>query len=331
LKYPPLDCIIMNFATHAWESEWARRVGLHWFITTKISRLGFLLSTGTTWGFNQWGGFRYNMTWDQGRKHIVNKSPRCMALINRRIKRRSRFGWLYAWWDTAEPDALDVDLVQGPVHHVSSDAVYFEQKSGITKVEADVVVLATGYRQRFPFLYEHRKDGKDDPLPSEHFVCCPDEPRLAFFGFVRPNVGAIPPMSELQAMWWCEKLAGRVQRSGRTDYRLQEHKLDYAVDYGTYMFVLAAEIDAAPSLRSLVSKPKQLAACAFGQAHVPIFRLLGPFASADCEDVVETELFQVLFRRPFMMNLIFVLEALGFATINGAVLGLGAARSLLAR
>ena len=88
LKYPPLDCIIMNFATHAWETDWARRVGLHWFITTKISRLGFLLSTGSSWGFNQWGGFRYNMTWDQGRKHIVNKSPKCMALINRRLKRR---------------------------------------------------------------------------------------------------------------------------------------------------------------------------------------------------------------------------------------------------
>jgi len=112
---------------------------------------------------------------------------------------------------------------------------------------------------------------------------------------------------------------------------LQEHRLDYAVDYGTYMFVLSGEINAAPSLRSLVSKPKQLAACAFGQAHIPIFRLLGPFASADCTDVVETELFQVLFRRPLMMNLVFVLEAFGFAAINGAVLGLGAARSVLAR
>ena len=35
------------------------------------------------------------------------------------------------------------------------------------------------------------------------------EPRLGFIGFVRPNVGAIPPMAELQAMWWLERVRGR--------------------------------------------------------------------------------------------------------------------------
>ena len=69
------------------------------------------------------------------------------------------------------------------------------------EVAADVVVLATGYRQTFPFL-KRASDGLDDALPTEHFICDPDDPDLAFFGFARPNVGAIPPMAELQAMWW---------------------------------------------------------------------------------------------------------------------------------
>eukprot|EP00966_Prymnesium_polylepis_P022864 525971-Prymnesium_polylepis.1 len=40
--------------------------------------------------------------------------------------------------------------------------------------------------------------GAEDPLPSEHFIVSPAEPTLSFIGFVRPNVGAIPPMAELQ-------------------------------------------------------------------------------------------------------------------------------------
>lgn len=99
---PPLDCIIMNYGTHYWESEFAQRVGLHWWITTKFTRLGFLFSTGTTYGFNQWVGKRFNMTWDEGRKHIVNKSARTMPLLSRKAKREAN--WLvrkiYSYWDT---------------------------------------------------------------------------------------------------------------------------------------------------------------------------------------------------------------------------------------
>ena len=41
-----------------------------------------------------------------------------------------------------------------------------------------------------------------DVLPSNHVSF----DRLAFLGFVRPNVGAIPPMAEMQAMWWALRL-----------------------------------------------------------------------------------------------------------------------------
>jgi hypothetical protein len=56
----------------------------------------------------------------------------------------------------------------------------------------------------------------EDPLPSEHFIMDPREPRLAFLGFVRPNVGAIPPMAELQAMWWALRLRRLVSDHHRT-------------------------------------------------------------------------------------------------------------------
>jgi len=338
---PPLDCIIMNYGTHYWESAFAQRVGLHWWITTKFTRLGFLIMTGTTYGFNQWVGRRYNMTWDEGRKHIVNKSARCMPLLSRTAKRKA--GWLrrtvYSFWDSSIPEgAKDIDLIEGSVNCLKGKTVHYDTKDGVRTVEADLVVLATGYRQRFPFLYGKDKAdqgmptdvGKtaDDPLPTEHFIVNPDEPRLAYIGFVRPNVGAIPPMAELQAMWWCEKLEDKLACQANDYYKLHESRLNYGVDYGYYMFALAREIRAVPSLLYwIIRRPKIALTCGFGQAHVPIFRLQGPFATKEAQEVCAGELFSPLMKRPFMMNCVFFVEALCFAVINGVACALENPRS----
>uniref|UniRef100_A0A7S3K387 FAD/NAD(P)-binding domain-containing protein n=1 Tax=Aureoumbra lagunensis TaxID=44058 RepID=A0A7S3K387_9STRA len=83
---PPLDTILANFGTHAWESNWSRNYSFHWWITTKLNRLGMLLTTGSSIGFNQYCGRSDSMTWDEGRKHVVNKATKCMALLNRPVK-----------------------------------------------------------------------------------------------------------------------------------------------------------------------------------------------------------------------------------------------------
>lgn len=323
-KLPPLDCIIMNFATHAWESKWAQRVGMHWWVTTKFTRLGFLLMTGCSYGFNQWVGRRYNMTWDEGRKHIVNKSSKCMPLLTRRAKRSAPW-WqrcLYSMWDAPVNDVgVDIDLVEGSITHLEGNAVNFNTASGPRRVECDVVLLATGYRQQFPFLSVAAKTGGDDPLPEEHFIINPEEPRLAYIGFIRPNVGAIPPMAEVQAMWWCEKLenklAGKASELDQACYKLKESRLPYGVDYGYYMFALAREMGAVPSLLYwLVRNPRVFVTCAFGQAHVPIFRLQGPFCDPEAENTCSAELFNVILRRPVLMNTVFLVEAICFGAVN---------------
>eukprot|EP00435_Cladocopium_sp_Y103_P064416 s1261_g26.t1 len=53
----------------------------------------------------------------------------------------------------------------------------------------------------------------EDPLPQRHFLADPRQPRLSYIGFIRPNVGAIPPMAEMQAMWWCRLLENQVKDS----------------------------------------------------------------------------------------------------------------------
>ena len=44
----------------------------------------------------------------------------------------------------------------------------------------------------------------------------------------RPNVGAIPPMAEMQTFWWIERLRGRVRRGKlAASYGLLGKKLNY--------------------------------------------------------------------------------------------------------
>ena len=187
--------------------------------------------------------------------------------------------------------------------------------------KADVIVLATGYKQSFPFLdsaikEEFQREGKnsslgidEDYLPCEHFIVGKSRPRLGFIGLVRPNVGAIPPMSELQVMWWLEKMRGRVQmlkRRGPVTYMVLGKKYQYGVDYGNYMHRVAEDINAAPTLGMLASSRspfKALYTYCMGQSMVSLFRLQGPFESEKCWDVVLGELWRVCMRRGWAENL----------------------------
>mmetsp|Transcript_57684 Transcript_57684/g.171660 ORF Transcript_57684/g.171660 Transcript_57684/m.171660 type:complete len:175 (-) Transcript_57684:206-730(-) len=128
-------------------------------------------------------------------------------------------------------------------------------------------------------------------------------------------------MAELQAMWWCQRLEGRLTEAGskldEACYKLKDSRLPYGVDYGYYMFALAREMGAAPSLLHwLFRDPRIFVTCAFGQAHVPLFRLQGPFQDAAARATCRGELFSVILRRPIMMNAVFLLEALCFGAVN---------------
>ena len=195
--------------------------------------------------------------------------------------------------------------------------------------EADLIVLATGYKQSFPFLdsqiqNEFREEAKDgdtctgddtgpynldeEYLPSQHFICSKARPRLGFVGFVRPNVGAIPPMSEVQVMWWLENMKGKVNMltsSGPPSYLVLGRKYSYGVDYGNYMHRVAEDISAAPTLSTLAksSHPfRALYTYCIGQSMVSLFRLQGPYESNICWDVVIGELWRVCLKRGLAEN-----------------------------
>ena len=156
--------------------------------------------------------------------------------------------------------------------------------------------------------YTHASN--EDHLPQQHFITGKSRPRLGFVGFARPNVGAIPPMSELQVMWWLQRMKGEINMMPQTSLELPSYmvlgnKYSYGVDYGNYMHRVAEDIGAAPSLLALAQSKQPLTMLytyCIGQSHVPLFRLQGPYESKLCWDVCAGELWSVCVKRGWAEN-----------------------------
>ena len=78
-----------------------------------------------------------------------------------------------------------------------------------SRVDADTVVFATGYRAEFPFLPEGLPPRIDGALALYRLVFPPGVAGLAFTGLTRVS-GPVFPVSELQARWVAAVFSGRV-------------------------------------------------------------------------------------------------------------------------
>ena len=191
----------------------------------------------------------------------------------------------------------------------------------------DVIVFATGYLQRFPFLPNRSKtETGEHVLPNRRGICSDEEPRLGFIGFARPNVGAIPPISELQVYWWLENLKKKNKTLRPPTYKLLStcHKAQtYGVDYGLYVETLAQDIDARPSLlRTLMLRPRLFLTYSLGQCFIPFYRIDGPCAPKSRQErgklleTCETELWGALKRRGMGSNIMFLWITIQFGLVN---------------
>jgi dimethylaniline monooxygenase (N-oxide forming) len=325
-KDRPLDVFITNLFEHAYEHPWVHSLRLRWVLSTIIIRL-FLLLSGSSVGFNQWAVQTSPVARGY---HIINKSHAAMSHLNVPIKSQSMWGRFWMWVYQESGLRPIESFHQTEVVGVDDDGVTVRFCDG-RKYEADLIVLATGYKQSFPFLDDNiRKEFMEESLqaqscdgckgdvssykleehylPSQHFIVGKNRPRLGFIGFVRPNVGAIPPMSELQVMWWLERMKGAVNMLPNSDppsYMVLGRKYPYGVDYGSYMHRVAEDFGAAPTLTTLSksSHPfKALYTYCIGQSMISLFRLQGPYASAVCWEVVTGELWRVCLKRGLAEN-----------------------------
>ncbi|KAK3681099.1 hypothetical protein B0T22DRAFT_434837 [Podospora appendiculata] len=197
-------------------------------------------------------------------------------------------------------------------------------------ITPDMVIFCTGYRQEFSFFTAHNdtngEKGRRYPLANEADVRAiwkRDDPSIAFIGFVRPSLGAIPPIAEMQAQLWLlhllapSRLPRPLESKDEPHYRLLPvpgRRVDYGVDHESYVYQLALDMDAAAGVREV---------CGLGGWRLPLawalganvnakFRLRGPWAWEGAVGVLEGEVWGVVRRRRVFYDL-FLLSILPMA------------------
>jgi dimethylaniline monooxygenase (N-oxide forming) len=216
------------------------------------------------------------------------------------------------------PERIDEN---GIVHFRDNQRIEYERMKNTT-IRPDIIVFATGYKQEFPFLNNNnattKSDAKPYPTASEADVreiwrC--DDPTVGFFGFIRPSLGAIPPLSEMQAQLWVLYLTAphRIPRpllpSDEPHYRLLHppgSRVQYGVDHESYAYQLALDMDSAPGALEIVNLGLQAGGnrmwrlpliWALGANFNTKLRLRGPWKWDGAVDVLADELWQTVARR----------------------------------
>ena len=198
-------------------------------------------------------------------------------------------------------DALakpQVDL-KPAIRSFTTDGVVFSDGS---KIEADTVIFCSGFKVKFPFL----------PIPSEGWdwgklykkIFHPDLPNIGFVGFARPNIGAMPPVTELQARYFAAVASGRVSLPELAEMELiiaqdaqktakfkplVANRVTGIVSFVPFMYELAELIGCRPVLSELVKRPKVLWSVLFGTVAAPHFRLCGSHANPAAFEIIERE------------------------------------------
>lgn len=156
---------------------------------------------------------------------------------------------------------------QPAIESIHDNVVTF--KNGDT-FKCDTIILATGYKNSFPFLSEHFTNIAEDAMTSRKLYKHAIHPNIGkdFFwsGFARPAFGSIMPMSELQARWCALLSTNKLNLPSQDEMRktiaidiMREEKqfkddasrISSLTDYLTYLDEIAEIIGCYPPLVKL--------------------------------------------------------------------------------
>lgn len=315
----PIDGLITNLFETAYVHHTIHATRLRSRISDIVIKKVMYFLTGTQEGCNQHFGALPNDL--LGRSYVfLNKSAKAMPYLNRPYKREQPLLQMIGneYMDLPEDATSDrsIDTCTWPSHFEADGQIVFQKDTTrkdwnrLSKqtIRPSLVVYCTGYRQDFAWLDEAY------PTPNNanvRNIVKSDVPDVAFIGFVRPGVGAIPPIAEQQAMWWTAYITGNMampQKPGH--YRLLARpgaRIEYGVDYSSYMAVLARDFGGAPGLIELwrMHGLRILLIYCFGASFVSFYRLSGPFATPVAKEVAETELLDTIMRRGLVGNFFF--------------------------
>ena len=204
---------------------------------------------------------------------------------------------------------------QGVVEFVDNGRPEFERLRH-QKIKPDMVVLCTGYKQDFRFL-KTKGNFLSYPIPDDadaRRIWKRDDPSVGFIGFVRPSLGAIPPLSEMQAQLWITNLLAGHKIPRKLDPKDESHyklvqvpgaRITYGVDHESYAYQLALDLGSAPGFLDVLHfcSLKLVLICAFGANFNTKFRLQGPWKWDGAPDLlVSDEFWQTITRRPILFG-----------------------------
>jgi dimethylaniline monooxygenase (N-oxide forming) len=314
----PIDGLITNLFETAYVHHSIAASRMRWFVSDFVIKRVLWFLTGTQAGMNQHvGALPYDRL---GRAYVfLNKSSKAMPYLNRPYQEKHPLAFLGNGYVDPPEDANSkrwVDTCTFPSSIDSTGRVIFEPKPDRKdfrrmkniEVRPDTIVYCTGYKQDFKWLDDSYPRASDAKIRN---IVSPDDISVSFIGFVRPGVGAIPPIAEQQAMWWTALITGRM--SIPTDpphYHLlskDTSRIKYGVDHSAYMSVLAKDFGGAPGLLELYREHglRVLFAYCFGASFVTFYRLVGPFRSKVAPEITKGELTETILRRGVLGNLFF--------------------------
>ncbi|WVO14601.1 hypothetical protein L204_102236 [Cryptococcus depauperatus] len=327
----PIDGLITNLFETAYVHPYISSTHLRWFISDYIVKKVLWFLTGTSAGCNQWAGELPPER--QGRAYaFLNKSAKAMQFINRPFYNLSWTHRLVAHYIDSPPPVHDpkIDIVPFPTHFDEGRAVFpappeHRKKELAWKEECrpDLVVFCTGYKQEWEWLGKGYPKGPNDCEIRQ--VCTEKDLSIAFIGFVRPGVGAIPPIAEMQAQLFfllSSSLKPIPIPTSLENYHLlhsPDSRIQYGVDYSTYMSTLAKDMGSAPGLWELWVEYGWFITFiyCFGAAFPTFYRLVGPYKCSKAKEIVETELWETITRRGLLGNLFMgVIPMLFYALLN---------------
>ncbi|KAJ6655427.1 hypothetical protein lerEdw1_005127 [Lerista edwardsae] len=198
-------------------------------------------------------------------------------------------------------------LIKSNVSEFTETAAIFED--GSKEEDIDAVVFATGYTYSFPFLGNY-VDVVDNEVSLYKYVFPPhlEKPTLAIIGLIQP-LGAIMPISEIQARWATRVFKGLTTLPSASEMMsdITRKKADMAkryvksprhtiqVDLIEYMDEVASLIGVKPNVWSLFfTNPKLAWEVFFGPCTAYQYRLQGPGKWDEAGKVILTQRDRIL-------------------------------------
>ncbi len=259
--------IAAECARHGARVYWASRRG-QWFADRNIGPYAadHFTATGLRALLGRFGNLEHlirrfviapfiHLAWGRGGHGIPAWHPRAPYL--HQFLNKSREGVLEVYRGRVQPRRAPV--------RIEGRRVWFQGCDEPADVSR--IILATGYEPGWEFL-------RNAPRTLYKLVFAVDDPTLAFVGYVRPVLGSIPSLAELQARWVAGVFSGRFPLPGRArrrvedwvDRRLQRRRMldsspgGVLVDQEVYATATAARVGAQVRWLRLLARPRALLA-----------------------------------------------------------------------